>query len=47
MQHAMVLLVAYSTMRGTELHSMKRSEIAFDDEGMNIVVLKKKAKNRG
>ncbi|KAA6358094.1 MAG: hypothetical protein EZS28_046379, partial [Streblomastix strix] len=46
MQHAIVLLVAYSTMRGTELHSMKRSEIAFDDEGINIVILKKKAKNR-
>ncbi|KAA6393766.1 MAG: hypothetical protein EZS28_010709 [Streblomastix strix] len=47
MQHAMVLLVAFTTMRGTQLRSMKRSEIEFDYEGMNILVLKKKAKNRG
>ncbi|KAA6400637.1 MAG: hypothetical protein EZS28_003840 [Streblomastix strix] len=47
MQHAMVLLVAYSTMKDTQLHSMKRSEIKFDDAGTNIVILKKKAKKRG
>ncbi|KAA6391856.1 MAG: hypothetical protein EZS28_012621 [Streblomastix strix] len=47
MQRAVVLFVANSIIRDTDLHSMKRSEIALDDEGMNIVVLKKKTKNRG
>ncbi|KAA6363764.1 MAG: hypothetical protein EZS28_040710 [Streblomastix strix] len=47
MLHALVLLEAHSTLRGTELASITRDSIPVELNSIKIIVSKKKAKNGG
>jgi hypothetical protein len=47
MLHALVLLEAHSTLRGTELASITRDSVTVELDSIKIIVSKKKAKNGG
>ncbi|KAA6395276.1 MAG: hypothetical protein EZS28_009195, partial [Streblomastix strix] len=47
MLHALALLEAHSTLRGTELASITRKQITVDTDCIKIIVAKRKAKNGG
>ncbi|KAA6381200.1 MAG: hypothetical protein EZS28_023270 [Streblomastix strix] len=47
MLHALVFLEARSTLRGTEIASIRRDSVKFEYECIKLIVSKKKAKNGG